>query len=117
MICCLKKKFCLTGRLFSADPHRAHGKDSRQRDNQKEQPHLGRADLGRGPRGLMRKAETQPLHSHQPCSDPPPTQSKPCCPLGTCCVPLGRVAKNKPTPEEGQKQGTISQNQATVRTN
>ena len=56
------------------------------------------------------------LHSHQLCSDPPPIWSKPCRPLGTGCVPLGRVAKNKPTAEEGRQQGTISQNQATVRT-
>ena len=102
--------------LFPAHPHRAHRKDSRQCDNQKEQPHLGRAGLGRGPRGLMRKVEMQPLHSHQLCSDPPPIWSKPCRPLGTGCVPLGRVAKNKPTAEEGRQQGTISQNQATVRT-
>ena len=64
----------------------------------------------------MRKVEMQPLHSHQLCSDPPPIWSKPCRPLGTGCVPLGRVAKNKPTAEEGRHQGTISQNQATVRT-
>ena len=64
----------------------------------------------------MRKVVTQPLHSHHLCSDPPPIRSKPCWHLGTCCVPLGRIAENKPTAWKGRKQGTISQNQAPVRT-